>query len=420
MKTPTLLSCLLLIAACGDDIAPPNGDVGPRRDTNEPEDVQEDDVTEGDVPTDMVMEDTYDPEVPCEAETFDIGTDPIARARAVSSAATSRGFVFGWGDAATVREQVRTAELAVGAVEPMVRYLTDDDSSARDVRIADGFAIWLDDGGDGANLLVRGSNTTSTSPPLRVISGSTGRHASPQLIKTESGWLAGWLREDGDVYRLETRAFDNEGEESITTYDWEVGSSSMSMAVADGHEYFAWAADGDVYLAVVTGGEITQAPTVISSQSNATGEVSIAFGQGFGVVSFGVLIESVRREIRVRLMNEEGAPVRPEQVVSRAPLRGRMPNAAAYAGGYVIAYRASNVMNEHHVRVAFVHGSDGDVVAEYNLGDGPFDGGAAGISVDSEGGLGVGWANVEGASGTRMRAARMECDGAWLRCGVMP
>lgn len=392
-------------------MGPPEEDVGPG-DTGP-------DVGEADVGVDA-----GDQEVPCESEIFELITDPMARNRPVSVAATGRGFVFAWGDTVDVREQARTAEVADGATLPIVRSLTNDDNSARAVSISEGYAIWLDDGGTGENTLVRGIDTRATEAPIRTFSGDTGRHSSPRLFKNGDGWVATWVQETGDgEWQIGSRAFERSGESEIVTYSWTLPTSKVAVDFADGRFYFAWSSDGDVRLAVVDAeGAVVAEPVLVNSQSNATEEVSVAFGGDFGVVSFGVLIESIRQEVRVRLMDSSGGPIRPEQVVSRAPLRGRNPVAASYAGGYALAYRASNAEREDHLRVAFIHGSDGVVVAEYDLGVADFDGGLSGIAVDGEGGLGVGWANVEGdgSPSTVVRGARLSCGAAWLRCGVMP
>ncbi|MFK8001145.1 MAG: hypothetical protein AB8H86_16245 [Polyangiales bacterium] len=423
------LTLLIVLSACGDDAPPPGTfDTGPRVDTGVPgEDSGPDDdggTDDAGAGEDAGTSDAGPQEVPCESEIFELITDPMARNRPVSVAATGRGFVFGWGDTVDVREQARTAEVAEGATMAVVRSLTSDDSSARAVSISEGYAIWLDDGGSGDNIVVRGIDTEPTEASLRTFSAATGQHSSPRLFKNGDGWVATWVRQTGEgEWQIESRAFDGDSESPIVTYGWTLPTSEVAVDFSDERFYFAWSSEGDVSLAVAgADGSVITDSTVINSQGNATSEVSVAFGDDYGIVSFGVLIEDIRREIRVRLMDADGAAVRPEQVVSRAPLRGRSPMAASYAGGYAIAYRASNPAGEDHLRVAFVHGSDGVVVAEYDLGVADFAGGQSGVAVDDDGGLAIGWANVEGAESpaTVVRGARLSCGAAWLRCGAMP
>lgn len=424
------LTLLIVLSACGDTAPPPGTfDSGPRVDTGVPgEDGGPDedggiDTDAGD-DEDAGVDDAGPQEVPCESEIFDLITDPMARNRPVSVASTGRGFVFGWGDTVDVREQARTAEVADGATMAVVRSLTSDDSSARAVSISEGYAIWLDDGGSGDNVVVRGIDTAATEAPLRTFSAATGQHSSPRLFKNGDSWVATWVRQTGaGEWQIASRVFDGDSESAIVTYGWTLPTSEVAVDFSDERFYFAWSSEGDVRLAVAgPDGAVITDSAVVNSQSNATEEVSVAFGDDYGIVSFGVLIEDVRQEIRVRLMDSDGEAVRPEQVVSRAPLRGRSPMAASYAGGYALAYRASNPAREDHLRVAFIHGSDGIVVAEYDLGVADFEGGLSGIAVDGDGGLAVGWANVEGAGSpsTVVRGARLSCGAAWLRCGVMP
>ena len=422
------LALLVVLSACGDDSPPaPTFDSGPRPDTNTPQQDGGPDEDVGpavDAGDQDAGTDAGPQEVPCESSIFDLTTDPMARNRPVSVAATGRGFVFGWGDTVDVREQARTAEVADGATMPIVRALTSDDSSARDVSISEGYAIWLDDGGTGANILVRGVDTEATDASIRTFSAATGQHSSPRLFKNGDGWVATWVRQSGEgEWRVESREFDGEGESPIVTYGWAIPTSQVAVDFADERFYFAWSSEGDVELAVAdAAGAVIADSAVINSQGNATSEVSVAFGGDYGVVAFGVLIEGVRQEVRVRLMDSDGAAVRPEQIVSRAPLRGRNPMAISYAGGYALVYRASNTAREDHLRLAFVHGSDGNVVAEYDLGEADFNGGLSGVAVNGDGGLAVGWANVEdeGSPSTVVRGARLSCGAAWLRCGVMP
>jgi hypothetical protein len=424
---PTFLTLLIALSACGDDAPPaPTFDGGPRVDVGQPEE----DAGDGDsgIDTDAgendAGADAGPQEVPCEAQVFELITDPMARNRPVSVASTGRGFVFAWGDTVDVREQARTAEVADGATMPIVRSLTSDDSSARAVSISQGYAIWLDDGGNGENTIVRGVDTEASEAPLRTFSAPTGQHSSPRLFKNGDGWVATWVREVGEgEWQIASRTFDGDSESDIVTYSWTLPTPEVAVDFADERFYFAWSSEGDVRLAVVGAeGAVLSDASVVNSQGNASEEVSVAFGGDFGVVAFGVLIEDVRQEIRVRLMDSFGEAVRPEQIVSRAPLRGRNPMATSYAGGYALAYRASNPAREDHLRVAFIHGSDGVVVAEYDLGVADFEGGLSGIAVDDEGGLGIGWANVEGegSPSTVVRGARLSCGAAWLRCGVMP
>lgn len=356
----------------------------------------------------------------CSAETFELGIDPISRERRVSTALTRRGFIFGWGDAADVREQARMAEIAQDSEVPTFRALTSDERSARSVRVSDGYAVWIDDEGTGEDYVIRGNDTRSGEARYETLSSSSGEHREPLLFQVDEGWLVAWVVSVGGAWRIELATISEEGrvEGERTRLPWTLPSPYFAMSLSDDQYYMSWNNGGDIVVAVMNAeGDVVTEPVVVSNGEAVPGESSIAFAQGFGVVAYSVIIENIRREVRARLLGPDGTPVRPEQVVSLAPLRGRNPVAAAFGGGYAVAYRASQTNEDEHLRVAFVHGSDGNVIDEYRLGAAPFGGEQPGVSVDTEGALAVGWASIE-SRGTAILGARLQCDDAWLRCGV--
>ena len=389
-----------------------SSDAGERQDTSASSDVGDDSSV-----------DASDAEsaLSCSAETYELAVDPISRERKVSVTQTTRGFAFGWGDSGDVLEQARTAEIARDSSAPIIRGLTDDDRSARSVQVSEGYAIWIDDLGTGEHQIIRGSDTRPTEAQYRTLSAEVGEHREPLLFEVESGWLAAWLVREEDTWRIETRTLseDGLGEGVLNRLPWVLPDPHFAMSLADGQHHFGWNDDGDVVIAVTSEeGVVRTEPTVVSTGVTLPGESSLAFAEGFGVVAYTVLIEDVRREVRARLLGPDGLPVRPERVVSLAPMRGRSPTVGAFGGGYAVAYRAGTPNTEEHLRLAFVHGSDGDVIDEYRLGDAPFGGENPGVGVDEDGALAVGWANVE-ERGTVIRGARLQCAAAWLRCGVM-
>ncbi len=361
-------------------------------------------------------------EVACAIETMELSSDPITRSRGVRVAATPRGFMFGWSETRSAREQVRVADLAEGASEPMWQQLTDDDNSAREVQVSDGFAIWIDDLATGEHFVIRGGNTTSTDPGLTTLSAVAGRHHSPRLFRTETGWLAFWMREEASGFSLQYRAFDREtaaNRADVETLPMTFATTEYAVSFSDGQVFLSWVDGGDVRLVGFAPGEAPGAPITVGE--NGTGEVALAFDQGAGAVVFATRVAGVREELRLRLLDEDGAPVRGEQVVSRAPSTGRRPALVAYARGYAVAYRAREDGAET-VRLAFLHGTDGTVVASYELAESEMTGGDIGIAVLSDGSLGLGWASTVPSDlgpKTVVFATRAGCDEAWLRCGAM-
>ncbi|MEM7605690.1 MAG: hypothetical protein AAF411_10045, partial [Myxococcota bacterium] len=334
-------------------------------------------------------------------------------------------------DTAMIQDDVRYAELAEGAVIPMVNRLTDNLNAHRDVQVADTAAVWVDDGGTAEHFTIRTASLSSSAFEERFLSADTGIHRSPRVLRLDEGWVAAWYRQEGETATLQMRRFDDDSLGDTISLPWQVPAESFAFEVRGERAYFAWVDEGFAMLAVSDlAGAALGAPTAISGRNTALpGEIDIAFNPpdivldaGVGLVTWGLLVDSIRYEVRSRIVSADGQPTRAERVVSQAPLRGRRPTVIAYAGGYAVAYRAMLIDRSSDLRLAFVHGSEGTVVAEYSLGVATFDGLRAGVAVDDAGAIAVGWANAEnnGNPVTQIRGARLECGAAWLRCGVMP
>ncbi|MEM9071319.1 MAG: hypothetical protein AAGE52_22625 [Myxococcota bacterium] len=406
---------LLLLISCSEGSAPSApvpGDPGPR-----PRPVRDSAVPDTSTPS----VDASSQAVACESFPVELSLDPISRARQVSVGTNETGFVFAWSDARSVTEDVRIADLPSDAVAVMETRLTEDGASVRSVEVTDGLAVWLDDAGRGAPYGVRGAEVGRPADEVWVFSDAEGDHASPQVVAVEDGWIVAWLRRPpgSDRWQVEMRPVDNAGETGdVVQLPYEATTPSLSFSNASNLLYLAWVDGDDVFVGRTSlTGESAIDASQVSTESNAAGDLSIAFGPDGGIATFGVRVAGIRPEIRSRLLDVNGRPQRPEEVVSQAPLKGSVPSAIAFSGGFAVAYRAAHNDEEDHIRLAFVHGSDGDVVAEYSFGESAMDDGAPGVAVDEEGRIGVGWAHRSG-SGTAIRGVRLVCAEAWLRCGV--
>lgn len=422
MRHTSLASLLLILAACGDDSSPPPP---PPTDAGVL-DTSMDAAMASDT-SDVPMVDTGVPDAPsmqveCETIEVEFATDPITRARYVAASTDADGFVFGWGDAQSIREEVRIASLGYTGEASEVSQLTTDDNSARGVALADDYIVWLDDGGVASEYVVVGRPISGGE--VRTLSSNAGQHDLPRVFDDGDGHIATWIRQNADdTWVIEIRSL-GVNESPVVTLPFSLEFPAYDIAFVDDVAYVVWQSGDDAVVAQVDlVGNVVYEPNIVSDEHNAEGGVAIAFENGAGVVAFSVRVGGIRQEVRARLINDEAAPTRPERVVSYAPLRGRAPAAIAFGGGYALAYRATTPEGAENLRVAFVHGTDGDVVAEYQLGPSAFEDGAPGMTVGEGGVLGVGWAfrdQSPGATETSIRGARLACGEAWLRCGVMP
>ncbi len=364
--------------------------------------------------------DAPDQNVLCSIMELELAVDPISRPRHVAVTPNETGFVFAWGDAQEEREDVRIADVPSDASMAMQTRITDDDASARDVQILGELAVWLDDLGSSADYQVRGGSVTHRFDEPLTLSARTGNHASPRVAGETGDYMLAFLRETASGWAIVTRSFDGEQLGALHATGWEASEPHLAFAKTDIGFLVAFVRDGDAFVGRLdTRGHAAGAPEVVSTEGNAAGEVALAFAQGKGIVVFAVRVADIRPEVRSRLLDSRGESERPEQVISQAPQLGRSPSAVAFEGGYAVIYRAGVNEGDDHVRLAFVHGSDGTVVAEYDFGDSGFEDGHPGAAVDTDGVLAVGWAHRirDGiSSGTVIRGARLQCAEAWLRC----
>lgn len=96
----------------------------------------------------------------------------------------------------------------------------------------------------------------------------------------------------------------------------------------------------------------------------------------------------------------------------------RDPAVGTFGGGYVVAYRGklpAELDENAFIRVAFVHGSDGNVIEHLDVAASGWEDGQTGVAVLDDGRILVTWA-TSNAAGSFIRGAVLSCADAWLRC----
>lgn len=413
-ESATLLCLALLLAcqpACGDGTPPPI----PARDSGPPSDAGTFDVGGGDA-----GEVDGGRLVVCSTEVFELARDPISRARTAGAASVGGSLTFAWADSSDSVETIRVADLAAGQARPEIRAIATDQSFPRALTVGRDLVAWVEE--DFGDQPVRAA--VADSAMVWDVSEAIGVHAGVRVIADEAAYWVAYGREELGLWDAQLRRFDGTEWGERITVAIGASSSQIGVALAGSGLFLAWVQDGSVYVQHLnaSSGEPLADAVVVSTEANAVGEVDLVFDDNAGLVVFTVEQAGVP-QVRSRLLLLDGTPLRGEQLVSTLPWQGRSPSAVAYGGGFAVGFRGRNSLGEHEVRIGFVHGSDGDVVAEYGFGGSDWDDGPVRVGVTEEGLVGIAWATVgrDGISTfTSVQAARLECAEAWLRCSAGP
>lgn len=412
----SLLLCLsaLLGVACGDD-STPSIDSG-LRDAMRP-DVGQPDTNGVDVPG--VDAPGTDSEVPTECTVTDVtvAMDFIGTPRPVSVQVDPMGYLVGWRQQMGDAEDVYTGIIGTDGESVLsTSQLTDDLGSKRNLILRDGIALWEDDLAARLEFVVRGRQVGSGDE--FSVTSDDGNAQRPSVAALGDNWVIGYSEQDGATWDLNVRTYNGTTFGNVTTIATGLSApTDVALHESDGQMMAAWVQGGDVNMQVLDAGAAEVGESfVLSTENNAVGPVKLAFGELGGVVIFDVSLGG-RPEIRSRLLNNDGTPKRAEQIVSLAPAQGQVANVVYYMGGFAVIYhqRLDLVTT---IQLAFVHGSDGDVVEVVELGTAGFDDGIPGLAVREDGLIGAVWAETSGA-GADIRGRRVNCPGAWLRCAPM-
>lgn len=403
---------LVFALACGDD-STPRTDTGlidgGRRD------VSTADVPTADVPgTDGMMPDVDLDE--CTVTDVTIAMDFIGTPRPVSVQLDPMGYLVAWRQQMGAAEDVYTGVIGMDGTSVLsTNQLTDDLGSKRNLVMRDGIALWEDDLAERIEFQIRG--VPAGGGTEFDVTSDTGNAQRPSVAALGAEWVIGYSEQNGGTWDVKVRTWDGSALGNATTIATVPAPVDLALHASGDQMMAAWAQDGDIMMQALNASAVDVGePFVVSTEGNAVGPVKIAFGELGGVVVFDVSLGG-RPEIRSRLLNNDGTPKRAEQIVSLAPSQGQVANVIYYMGGFAAIYH-DRLMGESTVKLVFIHGSDGDIVDEIDLGTAAFDDGLPGVAVRDDGLIAAAWAETSGA-GTDIRGRRVRCPGAWLRCSPM-
>ena len=124
----------------------------------------------------------------------------------------------------------------------------------------------------------------------------------------------------------------------------------------------------------------------------------------------GVLVAGALPQIRIREFDATGAPAGAERIVTSPPTRGIEPGVAAYAPGWLVAYRAlpDGTLTTPTIRIAFAS-RFGTPNAIFDVAATTQEGGPVTIATAPDGRVAVAWAERRTAD-VALYAARFVCD----------
>ncbi len=424
---PLLAAPLLLAAlsACGEDHPPPPtptdmmitfdaGDGGQF-------DAGRDDG--GPVDPDATVPDDGGGGGPCHLEgmALKLASDEIDHTvRLVDVAVSGSTFLVGWTDARSAVADAYVYAWPEAAAMGAERRITDDFAQTRDVQLAaraDGFVVgWVDNtlGSYEAFTVpvdLAGGRTTT---PSRLTNNAL-REDSFCLTELAGGRsLAAWLESDGaggpTIARgnaLDPAGVPLAGPHAATTSPLE--PTTLALSALGTGAALAWNDAGTVYLHPIDSGGSGAATTVaINVEGNANGTPALALDETGGAVVFGALVAGARAEIRIRTVGPTGATVGSETILTPSPATGAEPSVAAYATGYVIAYRSSAADGTGSIQLAFATGT-GEFSSRFEVATTTAIGGAPRVAVAADGRIMVAWM-MGSATGAAINAAKVICE----------
>jgi hypothetical protein len=353
-----------------------------------------------------------------EGSVVELGTDRRDfDSRAVDVAYSGDAFWFGWPQSGGVVSTVQLHRWPVSGASRTVT-LTPDRARHRDVRLAPtsegGVTVgWIDNNAVGFQVygrLVAPDGTPSGDPVAWT--ADLLAHRDLDVVAVGSGFLASWAQADG-LGGAAVAAVLGAGatlmpSSAIVPLDG-VATSPLrtALAPASSGATLAWSGSGNVsVLPISAAGRPAGSPTILTTEGNGDGTVAVAEG----LAAFGVLVAGALPQIRIREFDATGAPAGAERIVTSPPTRGIEPGVAAYAPGWLVAYRAlpDGTLTTPTIRIAFAS-RFGTPNAIFDVAATTQEGGPVTIATAPDGRVAVAWAERRTAD-VALYAARFVCD----------
>ncbi len=372
--------------------------------------------------------------IECVTKEFELSGDQIARYRPVSILAREGGFAVAW-DQWDDRDEMLRADVPERGNPEEAAYIEISDVEGANNQapvMAPGMLVFKSDlFGLASHELVAQPLNADSAPagaPVRITNDDL-EPSVPVLVPVESGFVLVYTQPNGDGTVVIGRSLDRAGKPGMAHQIASSGGiiAGVSATALDSKVAVGWveptAAGGEAWLQLTdANGFPTGKPALVSTEGNATGRIWLASDDAAALAVFEVIVSGWRREIRTRLLGLDGKPQRPEQILVFGPTRMAGISAAAFGGGFAVAYRALED-EKTETRVSFVHGSTGRHVNTVMTGETTATTEATTLAVTPEGTLLVAWSDIppnDGAIaddvGAVIKATRITCPEAWLRC----
>lgn len=352
-------------------------------------------------------------------EIVEIAADARMRDQRVGLAAADASWGVTWIQNVGGFDEVHVASIG-NTGDPVVRQHTSLFATQRDPAIVSTGAGWLLAwvGNQVGNFEIFtqavGGDLSPMGTPTRLTTNlDADRTPSLVALPTGTNVLAAWVNVARKTDSLAmTRVLSSTGVPSgaarmVTMMDSSVEGPTLAYRSAGA--VLGWGDGARVpraamVLALDAAGGGSGSPAPVSTEGNTDGSVDLTMDAFGGAIVFGALVAGVRPEVRLRLLDETGTPVESELVAT--PSTGRDASIAAFAGGYVVAYRSTGALST--IRIAFLD-AQGRFLDETDLATAEIAGGRTTVRVTNEGRILVAWADTTPTT-TRIRAVRVRCE----------
>jgi len=441
--SPSLIIILVLsafVVGCGDDPplppAPPVPDASGAPDADatpdagpDANDASTDASPDGPVTDGRIIEGDGGGVETCRVETYDLAHDTITRSRSVAITSSADGFMAAWSQFDVLGDNLYGVQAGLRAPPGTPVTLTEEELAFRSPVIVNDLLVARVESTEHYtyDLATRVVGEFGSGTMTRLMDDAADQD-QPVLVSREGGYLLLYRAAEAGTISIRSLRLDMSGRpvgapQTVATLPGEIRSMDSSvMGGGVGLVYITATDSGGLvhFQRLTMDGAASGEARRLDTEGNASSTVSLAADGVAGLVAFDVLVDGVRPEVRMRLLDTGGAPTSGERIVTTGPERGVGPSVAAFSGGFVVVYRdampTATDGTAARATAAFVHGSTGDVVLRTELGDAHGEGGPIGTSVAPDGTLFALWTDLVRGSGTTIKAARLVCPDAWLRC----